>query len=238
MNRAPKYAILNLDGTLLPGHTSTHYLRVLVDDGTCDRRAGLSCLEAVERFESGEKTPELRAEIYRRYAAAMKGASVAQTRFAAAKTWRASRGKLFSFVPELLSLLRSGGYRIHLLSGNHDFPVQAAALDLGLSGGHGAVVEVVGGTFTGRLLSAPGTPGGKLAFVRCLAEAAGLDAGNSLAIGNSRSDAEIFPCLGNAIAFEPDAELRRLAAERNWQVADRRTILRVCARVVGGAEAA
>lgn len=239
MNCAPKYAILDLDGTLLPGHTSVHYLRVLVDDGTCDRQAGLSCLEAIAQYTAQEKAPPgLMDEIYRLYALAMKGASVAQARFAAAKTWRASRGKLFSFVPELLSLLRANGYRIHLLSGNHDFPVQEAAIDLGLSGGHGAVVEVADGRFTGRLLSAPGAAGGKLSFVRCLAEAAGFDPGNFLAIGNSASDAEIFACVGEAVAFEPDAELRRLAAGQPWHVVDRRTILRVCARLVAGPEAA
>ncbi|WP_116205373.1 HAD family hydrolase [Amycolatopsis circi] len=236
---ATKYAILDLDGTLLPGHTSRHYLRVLLDDGTCDRQAGLSCLEAIDQLAGNEKAPlGLMNEIYRLYALAMKGASVAQARFAAEKTWRASRGKLFSFVPELLSLLRASGYRIHLLSGNHDFPVQEAAIDLGLSGGHGAVVEVADGRFTGRLLSAPGAAGGKLSFVRCLVEAAGFDAENFLAIGNSASDAEIFSCVGKAVAFEPDAELRRLSAGQPWHVVDRRTILRVCERVVAGAEAA
>ncbi|MGW7537745.1 HAD family hydrolase [Amycolatopsis sp. NPDC054798] len=239
MNCAPKYAILDLDGTLLPGHTSVHYLQVLVDDGTCDRQAGLTCLEAIEQFAAQEKPPPgLMDEIYRLYALAMKGAPVAQARFAAAKTWRASRGKLFSFVPELLSLLRCNGYRIHLLSGNHDFPVQEAAIDLGLSGGHGAVVEVADGRFTGRLLSAPGAAGGKLSFVRCLSAAAGFDPGNFLAIGNSASDAEIFACVGEAVAFEPDAELRRLAEGQPWHVVDRRTILRVCARLVAGPEAA
>ncbi|WP_409181015.1 HAD family hydrolase [Amycolatopsis sp. VS8301801F10] len=239
MNPAAKYAILDLDGTLLPGHTSRHYLRVLVDDGTCDRQAGLSCLEAIDRFAAADKAPPgLTEEIYRLYALAMKGASVEQARFAAQKTWRASRGKLFSFVPDLLSLLRASGRRIHLLSGNHDFPVQEAAIDLGLSGGHGAVVEVADGRFTGRLLSAPGAAGGKLAFVRCLAEAAGFDAENSLAIGNSASDAEVFSCVGKAVAFEPDAELRRLSAGQPWHLADRRTILGVCARLAGHSAAA
>ncbi|WP_409465129.1 HAD family hydrolase [Amycolatopsis sp. GA6-003] len=239
MNPAAKYAILDLDGTLLPGHTSRHYLRVLVDDGTCDRQAGLSCLEAIDRFAAADKAPPgLTEEIYRLYALAMKGASVEQARFAAQKTWRASRGKLFSFVPDLLSLLRASGRRIHLLSGNHDFPVQEAAIDLGLSGGHGAVVEVADGRFTGRLLSAPGAAGGKLAFVRCLAEAAGFDAENSLAIGNSASDAEVFSCVGKAVAFEPDAELRRLSAGQPWHLADRRTILGVCARLAGHSVAA
>ncbi|ATY11831.1 hypothetical protein CU254_16175 [Amycolatopsis sp. AA4] len=239
MNRATKYAILGLDGTLLPGRTSRHYLRVLLDDGACDRQAGLSCLEAIGQFAAAENPPAGLADaICRRYALAMKGASVEQARFAAEKTWRASRGKLFSFVPELLSLLRASGYRIHLLSGNPDFPVQEAAMDLGLSGGHGAVAEVADGRFTGRLLSAPGAAGGKLAFVCCLAEAAGFDTENSIAIGNSASDAEIFPCVGKAVAFEPGAELRRLAAGQPWQIADRRTILRVCARLVARAEAA
>ncbi|SFP61099.1 HAD family hydrolase [Amycolatopsis rubida] len=236
---AAKYAILDLAGTLLPGHTSRHYLQALVDDGSCDRRAGLSCLEAIGQFAAAEKAPPgLLDEIYRRYALAMKGATVAQARFAAEKTWRANRGNLFSFVPELLSLLRASGHRIHLLSGDPDFPVQEAAIDLGLSGGHGTVAEVADGRFTGRLLSAPGAAGGKLAFVRCLAEAAGFDAENSLAIGNSASDAEIFASVGKAVAFEPDAELRRLAAGRPWHVVNRRTILRVCARLTARAAAA
>ncbi|PKV96862.1 phosphoserine phosphatase [Amycolatopsis echigonensis] len=237
MNRATKYAILDLDGPLLPGHTMRHYVHILIDDGACDRQAGLSCLEAIGQLAATEKAPPgLMDEIYRRYA--MKGASVEQTRFAAEKICRASRGKLFSFVPELLSLLRGSGYRIYLLSGSPDFPVQEAAIDLGLTGGHGAVVEVADGRLTGRLLSAPGAAGGKLAFMRCLAEATGFGTENFLAIGNSASDAEIFPCVGKAVAFEPDAELKRPAAGQRWQVADRRSILRVCARLVARTAAA
>ncbi len=124
------------------------------------------------------------------------------------------------------------------MSGNHDFPVQEAAFDLGFSGGHGAVVEVADDRFTGRLLSAPGAAGGELAFVGCLAEATGFDAENSVAIGNSVSDAEVFSCVGKALAFEPDAELRRLAAGQSWHVVDRRTILRLCARLTARATAA
>ncbi|MFE3786110.1 hypothetical protein ACFXPA_48950 [Amycolatopsis sp. NPDC059090] len=48
----------------------------------------------------------------------------------------------------------------------------------------------------------------------------------------------MFRCVGKAVAFEPDAELRRLSAGQPWHAADRRTILRVCERVVAGAEAA
>ncbi|WP_275292854.1 hypothetical protein [Amycolatopsis sp. La24] len=134
-NPAAKYVILVLAGTLLPGHTSRHYLRVLLDDGTCDRQAGLSCLEAIAQCAAAENAPPgLLDEICRSYALAMKGESVAPAGFAAEQTWRASRGTLFSVVPEVLSLLRAIGCRIHLLSGNHDFPVQEAAIDLGLPG--------------------------------------------------------------------------------------------------------
>lgn len=227
-----KHAVLDLDGTLIPGILGAQYLSDLVEDGTCHREAGLACLRAIERLAAKQTTRSAgMPESYRHYAAALAGKPCADVRTTAIRTWRTCRRSLFPFAEELIGLLTGRGFRVHLVSGNGDLPIQEAVADLGLSWGRGTLTEIVDGRFTERLTCVPGLPGGKAAVMREIVAREGFDRGSAIAIGNSGTDAEILSQVGHAIAFEPDASLRESARRHDWHIVDRDTVLSTCARL-------
>ncbi|WP_410604705.1 HAD family hydrolase [Amycolatopsis sp. lyj-90] len=234
-----KHAFLDMDGTLLPGVLGMHYLRDLAADGVCDRALIEACMDAVKRHTASAMDREhLHSEPYRLYAEAIRGASSDQARATATRTWNACRRQLFPFVGELISLLKVNGYRIHLISGNADTIMTAAALGLGVASGHGVGTEISGGRFTGRLTGPPGLPGGKDSIIRELKATEPFDHDRAVAIGNTIRDAELFDHVGIAVAFEPDGELRPVAVRRGWHIVDRGTIVPACARLLAGSSSA
>ncbi|MFF7381579.1 haloacid dehalogenase-like hydrolase [Streptomyces griseoluteus] len=229
-------AILDLDGTLLPGVLGAQYVRDLLDDGACQDTAGRACADAIGRYvEADTGRAEIMAEAYRFYAEALHGTPREQAQHIAVRTWRTCRERLFPFVHDLLDLLRAHRVRVYLLSGNSDLLIQEAVRDLGLNGGRGAVTEVEDGLLTRRLTCTPGLPGGKSAVMSELVESGEVDPIGNLAIGNAVNDAEIFIGSGAVIAFEPDSALRGLAAAHGWAVADRTTILHTSSLLLSAA---
>jgi len=223
-------AVLDLDGTLLPGILGRRYLEDLIADGSCHRGHGLACLRSIDRYAAaGAARDQLMAEAYRTYAMALRGFPATAARATATKTWAACRRQLFAFTEELVALLTDNGFRVWLISGNADLPIQAAVADLGLSWGRGATSEIADGYFTGRLVGAPGLPGGKAAIMQELRTRYGYDPSTTIAIGNAILDAEIFELVDHPIAFEADAGLQAIARERGWPTATRATILDTCA---------
>ena len=230
-----RHAFLDMDGTLLPGVLGTYYLRNLADDGVCDRTAAEACLDAIKRYATATSDREhLHVESYRLYAEAIRGVAFDRAWPTARRTWNACRSRLFPFAEELISLLKANGCQIHLISGNADTIMTAAALDLGVASGHGVGTEIVGGRFTGRIANPPGLPGGKDSIMRGFKAAESFDPDSAVAIGNTVRDSELFDHVGIAIAFEPDGELRPVAARRGWHIVDRTTIVPACARLLAG----
>lgn len=227
------YAILDLDGTLLPGVLGKEYLVDLIESGTCQRDQALACLRAIDRYAryEGPRT-DVMAVAYRHYAAALQGVSPEEARATAARTWKRCRGELFPFALDLIDLLKTRDYKIHLISGNADMLVQEAVDGLGLHWGRGALTEVVDGRFTERLICVPGLPGGKDSLTRELAASDDFSARTAMALGNAGSDAEVFAYVDIAVAFEPDTELRALAARHDWHIVDRDTIVTTCSRLL------
>ncbi|RJO70634.1 hypothetical protein D5S18_25790 [Nocardia panacis] len=231
-----KYAILDMDGTLFPGVLGAHYLRNLIDDGVCHRDAATACLAAIEQYGAlTARRDRVRVlhTAYEAYAAAMEGVAPTAVRSTAARTWAACRGRLYPFATDLIELLRGAEYRLHLISGSAHPLVQEVVVGLGLDAGWGAMVAVENGRHTRDLVYAPGYPGGKAVIMRRLVDDPEFDGAGSFAIGNSVGDAEVFEHVGSVIAFEPDAELRALAASRSWSIADRDTVVQTCARLIG-----
>ncbi|RSN19295.1 hypothetical protein DMC61_40170 [Amycolatopsis sp. WAC 04169] len=228
-----KYAVLDLDGTLLRGVLGTRFLEDLIEDGVCDKDEGLACLRAIRGYASGGNSRrQAMTEAYQAYAKALRGATVAEAGETAARTWRACRDELFPFAEQLIDLFKRYRYRIVLVSGNSDLPLREAVDDLGLHSGYGARLAESGGRFTGELLSTPGLPGGKAAVVRELAAGGDVECGVAVAVGNGGIDAEVFTHAGAAFAFEPDDELHALSSGRDWHVVDRETILAACSEVL------
>ena len=121
--------------------------------------------------------------------------------------------------------------RAHLRSGQRVWLVSAAPVELAsliahkleLTGALGTVSEIVGGVYTGKLAGAPLHGPAKAEAVRALAEQENLDLGLCSAYSDSANDIPMLSLVGQPVAINPDAKLRRHARAMGWYVYDYRT---------------
>ena len=94
---------------------------------------------------------------------------------------------------------------------------------LGLTGALGTVSETVDGVYTGRLVGEPLHGPAKAEAVKALAEREHLDLARCSAYSDSANDIPMLSMVGHPVAVNPDADLRREARRRGWEVRDFRT---------------
>jgi HAD superfamily hydrolase (TIGR01490 family) len=132
-------------------------------------------------------------------------------------------GKLYEQTIELTRTHLRSGQRVWLVSAA---PVELASLmarKLELTGALGTVSEVVDGCYTGRLVGVPLHGPAKAEAVRALAEREDLDLVMCSAYSDSSNDIPMLSLVGQPVAINPDAKLRRHARAMGWYVYDYRT---------------
>ncbi|MEZ4451841.1 MAG: HAD family hydrolase [Nannocystaceae bacterium] len=221
-------AVLDVDGTLLPGSLGLALLRELAErrviaPGRIDalfavigrQRAGL-----MNYAEMVESTTSL-------YAEALRGVDPARVDAAADEVWSRHRGGLFDFVPAMIERLRRAGWSPVIVSSSPREVIARIAAELGIDLAIGSVFPAPEGVHDGTCALMPGRPGGKVAALRGAFEAQGrsVDLAGSFALGNAPSDVSVLEVVGAPIAFEPVPELRRIAEARGWRIRDRETLL-------------
>ena len=115
------------------------------------------------------------------------------------------------------------GQRVWLVTAT---PVELASIiarRLGLTGALGTVAESVDGVYTGRLVGEILHGPAKAHAVRALAAAEGLNLRRCTSYSDSVNDVPMLSAVGNAVAVNPDSELRDIAKARGWQIRDFRT---------------
>ncbi|MFM9607541.1 HAD family hydrolase [Streptomyces niveiscabiei] len=228
-------AVLDMDGTLVPGFLAGTLLRELRTLPGADHRAVNSALGVLRRYRDREISHETCARaFYPAYARALRDLPAPLLGELGARAWERHRATLFPYARPLVGLLRAHGLVTCLLSGSPAEAIAPAAADLGVDRFWGASAELCAGVATGRLLSGPALPGGKGAVLDGLDRHTPVDWAASFAIGDSASDVETLGRVALPVAFEPDPALRRVAADRGWPVADRDTVLDLAAVLLRG----
>ncbi len=119
----------------------------------------------------------------------------------------------------------------HLRSGRQVWlvtatPVEVAAViaeRLNLTGALGTVAEVADGFYTGLLVGEILHGAAKGHAVQELALREGLDLSRSWGYSDSYNDIPLLNAVGNPVAINPDARLRRHARDNNWPIYDYRS---------------
>lgn len=227
-----KAAFLDLDGTLCDGSSSAFLLRELAKEPGVHREYLDAALEAAGRKE--KKGPStLRGGIYKNYPPAVKGLDISQITQAAYRAWPAFRESMFDFVPDLVELLNSEGFKVILVTGGPEEMARHVRAEYGMYAMTGARLATYAGKCTGTLAQAPARAGEKAAYIQS-ALVYGLDLSRSFSMGNGIRDAEMMELTGSAVAFEPEFDLAPLAETNGWPVADRDNVLEVCGKAVTG----
>lgn len=221
-----RVAILDADGTLYPGALGVELLRALITSGVCDRARGQPVFDLLHQYRTGEVDfATMSIHAYRLFAATLKDCACVDVDRVARETWQRERARLFPFAIELVRILEAGGCVPVLISGSPQEVVRLLAGELGIVQFCGAIFSQQGGFYTGEVELASAVLGNKQLILSTMLAGQGVRWQDSLAIGDSPTDAALLELVGSPVAFEPDSALRSLAVHRGWTIADRDTIL-------------
>jgi HAD superfamily hydrolase (TIGR01490 family) len=129
-----------------------------------------------------------------------------------------TRPRLYPAAKEAIAYHQQEGRRVVFVTGTLDFIVAPLAEHLGVTDVIASQLQVDGGQATGELTGPPLGDEEKARQACLLAEQHGLDLAASFAYGDSRSDAPLLALVGHPVAVNPSRGLRRIAAERGWEV--------------------
>lgn len=128
------------------------------------------------------------------------------------------RPTIASHISELIDAHRTEGRTVILMSGSLSFLVQPFheyfQTDLMVS----HELEVVNGKFTGQRVGLHPYAENKAKLAQHLATEHMFDLSQSYAYGNHHTDAHKLGLFGHPVAVNPDRQLRRIAAEKGWQI--------------------
>jgi phosphoserine phosphatase len=229
-----KLAILDVDGTLYPGALGIELLRALIASGICDHARGQRVFDVLHRYRVGEiDFATMSVDAYGLFAAVLKDCACADVDRVARETWQRERARLFPFATELVRILEAGGCVPVLISGSPQEVVRLLAGELGIIQFCGAIFSQQGGVYTGEIDLASAVLGNKRVILSTMLGQRGVRWRDSIAIGDSPTDAALFELVGSPVAFEPDPALRTLAVDRGWTVADRSNVLDTVRTLLG-----
>lgn len=131
--------------------------------------------------------------------------------------------KIWSGTRALAQMHLDAGQRVWLVTAT---PVELAVIiarKLGLTGALGTVAETVDGVYTGKLVGDLLHGRAKAHAVRALAAREGLNLKRCTAYSDSQNDVPMLSVTGTSVAINPDAGLRDIARQRQWEIRDFRT---------------
>ncbi|AKK04051.1 HAD-IB family hydrolase [Corynebacterium epidermidicanis] len=132
--------------------------------------------------------------------------------------------KIWPGTRELAQMHIQAGQQVWLVSATPVQIAQIIARRLGFTGALGTVAEVENGRFTGRLVGDILHGPGKRHAVAALASVESLDLSRCTAYSDSINDVPMLSMVGTAVAVNPDAKLRRVAALHGWAIRDYRSV--------------
>jgi HAD superfamily hydrolase (TIGR01490 family) len=219
-----KAALFDLDGTLIPGALGLELARKLAADAVPIALEELEQL-LVEYQRGSISYEQMTRQAHSIYAHGLAGLPVRTVEEAANQVWQQVSPTLHHYARPLIARLQDAGFTVLLLSGSPRETVKCAAAELEVDRWMATTLQVRDGHYTAHLTAAPSLSGGKLHALHSCADDIAIDLANSIAIGNSPSDAELFEIVGHPFAFEPDTALRQLATDRGWPIINRHNTL-------------
>jgi HAD superfamily hydrolase (TIGR01490 family) len=211
-------AFFDLDRTLIEGSSGLHFARAAYEAGLISR--GRLLRDAYEnlRFRLQGTTDDRADAVVARIAEMITNRPVRELR---RLTPRVLAGVLPRLYPQMLEIAydhQDAGRRIYICTAASQEIAAMLAHVLDFDGGIGTRSEIVDGAYTGRLDGPFTYRDGKAEAIRELAAREGIDLEQSYAYSDSESDLPMLTAVGHAVVVNPDAELLRIAREREWEL--------------------
>jgi HAD superfamily hydrolase (TIGR01490 family) len=211
-------AFFDLDKTLMAGSSGVFFARAAYETGMISRSRLVKDVYENVRFRLMGSTDDRADDVRRRVGAMIAGVRV---RDLERLSPRVLSGVLPRLYPEMLERAyahQDAGVPVFILTAASQEMADLLARVLAFDGGLGSRSEIVDGRYTGRPAGPFNYREGKVLSMRELAEREGLDLAASYAYSDSESDLPMLRAVGHALVVNPDAPLRRIAADEGWEV--------------------
>jgi HAD superfamily hydrolase (TIGR01490 family) len=208
----------DLDRTLIAGSSAFQFGRAAYKAGLLSRRQ--LARDAWENilFRLKGSTDERTDALKKRIGEALAGTQVRELQRLAPQVLAGVLPRLYPQMLEIAYGHQDAGRPIFICTAASQEMAELMAIVLTFDGAIGSVSEVLDGRYTGR----EGGPfmyrEGKADALRELAGREQIDLSRSYAYTDSESDLPMLRVVGHPVAVNPDAELRRVAAEEGWEV--------------------
>jgi HAD superfamily hydrolase (TIGR01490 family) len=211
-------AFFDLDKTLMAGSSGIFFARAAYETGMITRtRLARDAYENL-RFRLRGSTDDRADDVRRRVGAMIAGVAVRDLQRLSP---RVLAGVLPRLYPQMLARAyahQDEGMPVYILTAASQEMADLLAHVLAFDGGLGSRSEIVDGRYTGRPAGPFNYREGKAVSMRELAEREGIDLGASYAYSDSESDLPMLRAVGQPVVVNPDADLRRIAVEEEWEV--------------------
>lgn len=210
-------AVFDLDVTLIDCNSGTLWLRREWREGRVGVGDGLWAAWSLFQYSLGAGQID---HVLDRVVATLEGLEEAEIEARTAR-WFAEEvaHRLRPGARAALDRHRAVGDQLVLATSGSIYSARLAAAAFGLDHPIGSTFEVVGGRFTGKT-AASAFGGAKATRVVEWAALNGVDLAEAVFYTDSAHDLALLERVGKAVAVHPDRVLRRIAAERGWEIVD------------------
>jgi HAD superfamily hydrolase (TIGR01490 family) len=211
-------AFFDLDRTLISGSSGFYWARAAAGAGLISRRrlAG-DALENV-RFRLRGSTDAGTEKVKARVGTILRDRPVRDFARLGPQVLAGVLPRLYPQMLEIAWAHQDAGRRVYIATAASQETGEMVAHVLGFDGAIGTRFEERDGVYTGRLNGPMAYREGKAQLVRELAAEEDIDLARSFAYSDSESDLPFLEAVGHPVVVNPDAELLRIARERDWDV--------------------
>ncbi len=211
-------AFFDLDKTLMAGSSGIFFARAAYETGMISRARLVRDVYENVRFRLKGSTDDRADDVRKRVGEMIAGVRV---RDLERLSPRVLAGVLPRLYPEMLQRAyahQDAGLPVYILTAASQEMADLLARVLAFDGGLGSRSEIVDGRYTGRPAGPFNYREGKVISMRELSARTGLSLELSYAYSDSESDLPMLRAVRHAVVVNPDAMLRRIAAEEGWEV--------------------
>jgi HAD superfamily hydrolase (TIGR01490 family) len=211
-------AFFDLDKTLMAGSSGIFFARAAYETGMISRGRLVRDVYENVRFRLLGSTDDRADDVRKRVGEMIAGVRV---RDLERLSPRVLAGVLPRLYPEMLARAyahQDAGLPVYILTAASQEMADLLARVLAFDGGLGSRSEIVDGRYTGRPAGPFNYREGKVLAMRELSEREDLSLELSYAYSDSESDLPMLRAVRHAVVVNPDAVLRRIAAEEGWEV--------------------
>ena len=211
-------AFFDLDKTLMAGSSGIFFARAAYESGMISRRRLARDAYENLRFRLRGSTDDRADEVRKRVGEMIADVPVRDLQRLSPRVLAGVLPRLYPQMLERAYAHQDAGRLVYIVTAASQEMADLLAHVLAFDGGLGSRSEIVDGRYTGRAAGPFNYREGKVLSMRELAASEGIDLDSSYAYSDSESDLPMLRAVGHAVVVNPDADLRRIALEEDWEI--------------------